>query len=578
MWGVAPAVAVIVAAVTIAFHASLQHEVLHGHPTGRRALDEALVWPALGLAIPFDRYRDTHLAHHRDAVLTDPYDDPESNYLDPAVWSRLPAWLRAVLRVNNTLAGRLVFGPVVSQWRFVAGDWRAAWAGDRRVIGGWARHLPAAGVVLAWVWVAPMPGWAYALAVYGGLSLQRIRSFLEHQAHDRASGRTAIVEDRGPLALLFLNNNLHVVHHMHPGVAWYRLPALYRARRERYVARNGGYVLGSYGEVFRRYLLASQGPGRAPALASGLDAGRAACDGGAMEPWVLAAVAAALFQTGRFALQKRLTGGGLTATGATYARFVWSAPLAALGVLLWSGATGRGLPAMPWAFWGYASLGGVAQVLATVATVRLFSLRHFAVGITLSKTEVILTAAVGFALLGDRLTPGALAALLLGVAGLLVLAPPPRDLGRGLLGGGAALGLLAGLLFAVSAVSVRGAALALPEGGTPLRAGLTLAVVTGLQAAGMTAWLLWRDRGEIGAVVRRWRETGPVGLASALGSFCWFTAFALQSAALVKAVGQVELIASLAVGRVFFGESPGLRELAGIALLAASILWIVGLA
>ena len=259
-YAAAPWAALPLAAVAIAFQASLQHEVMHGHPTGRRALDAALVWPAYGLLIPYQRYRDTHLAHHRDARLTDPYDDPESNYLDPDVWSRLPSWLRGLLWANNTLAGRLTFGPLVSQCRFVAADWRAAWAGDRAVIRGWGMHLPAAAVVLAWVWAAPMPLWAYGAAVYGGLSLQRIRSFLEHQAHDRASGRTAIVEDRGPLALLFLNNNLHVVHHMHPAVPWYRLPALYRARRARYLARNGGYVLRSYGEVFRRYLWRPKDP------------------------------------------------------------------------------------------------------------------------------------------------------------------------------------------------------------------------------------------------------------------------------------------------------------------------------
>ena len=294
-----------------------------------------------------------------------------------------------------------------------------------------------------------------------------------------------------------------------------------------------------------------------------------------MEPWILATLAAALVQTGRFALQKRLTGVGLTATGATYARFLWSAPLAAVGVLLWCRATGQGVPAMPSSFLGHAAVGGLSQVLATVATVRLLSLRHFAVGITFAKTEVLLAALVGFAVLGERLGPGALAALGVGFAGLAVLAPPPKDLGRGFLGGGAALGLGAGLLFAVSAVSYRAAALALLEGGTLLRAGLTLAVVTGLQAAGMTAWLLWRDRGEIGRVARGWRGTGPVGLLSVLGSFCWFTAFTLQSAALVKAVGQVELVASLLVGRLAFAETPRPRELAGIALLGASILGVV---
>ena len=289
----------------------------------------------------------------------------------------------------------------------------------------------------------------------------------------------------------------------------------------------------------------------------------------------MAALAAATFQTARFALQRRLAGGGLTATGATYARFLWSAPLAAIGALVWARASGQALPSVPAAFLAYAAAGGLAQVLATVATVRLLTLRRFAVGVTLSKTEVMLTALVGLALLGDRPTGPAIAAIAAGVVGLMLLAPPPRASGLTWLAGGAALGLLAGGLFAVSAVSYRGAALALPEGGTVLRGVLTLAVVTALQAAGMTAWMLWRDRAEIGRVARRWRATAPVGLLSGLGSACWFTAFAMQQAALVKAVGQVELLASLLVGRLAFGERPSAREMAGIALLAVSILGVV---
>lgn len=270
-WGMAPVPATVLLAVVVAFFASLQHEVMHGHPTGRRPLDEALVWPAYSLVVPYERYRDTHLAHHRDAALTDPYDDPESNYLDPSVWAALPGCARAVLRLNNTLAGRLLLGPLIGQVRFVAGDLRAIRAGDRDVAAAWVRHLPPLAATLAWVAWAPVPLWAYGVAVYGGLSLLRIRSFLEHQAHDRASARTAIVEDRGPLALLFLNNNLHVVHHMHPGVPWYALPALYRARREHYLRRNGGYRLSGYGEVFRRHLWRAKDPVPHPLMD---DAGR----------------------------------------------------------------------------------------------------------------------------------------------------------------------------------------------------------------------------------------------------------------------------------------------------------------
>ena len=268
-WGLATTVVaawwlpagIVLAALSAALHSSLTHEVIHGHPFRSARLNAALVWPPLTLAIPFARFRDTHLAHHMDAVLTDPYDDPESNYLDPGVWERLPRWVQAVLTVNNTLAGRLIIGPFVAQVAFMLGDWRLARAGDRRVIRGWLAHLPAAGAVILWiVAVAGMPLWAYLVAAYMAISVLKIRTFLEHQAHERARGRTVIIEDRGPLAFLFLNNNLHVVHHMHPKVPWYRLPALYFPNRAKYLVRNGGYVYRSYAEVMRRYLFARKDP------------------------------------------------------------------------------------------------------------------------------------------------------------------------------------------------------------------------------------------------------------------------------------------------------------------------------
>ncbi len=258
--------AVPVAAWAIAQHSSLCHEAIHGHPFRDPRLNAAAVFPALALLVPYGRFRDTHLAHHIDANLTDPYDDPESNYLARRDWEALPRWLRLVLRANATLAGRLLLGPVVGTAAWLKGDLAAIRAGDRAVGGAWLWHLPAVAVVLLAVALSPMPWWAYGLAAYLGLSLLKIRTFLEHQAHERARGRTAIVEDRGPLALLFLNNNLHVVHHMHPRVPWYRLPRLYRAHPGRYLGINEGYRYRSYGEVFRRYLWTAKDPVPHPLL------------------------------------------------------------------------------------------------------------------------------------------------------------------------------------------------------------------------------------------------------------------------------------------------------------------------
>lgn len=248
-------------AVAVALGSSLQHEAIHGHPFRSKAANAALVFPSLNLLIPYHRFRDTHLDHHLTGNLTDPYDDPESNYLEPDVWRKLSGAVRAILAFNNTLFGRLLVGAAVSQTVFMHNDARAAMAGDWQVIRGWLWHVPAIAPVLLWLgFLGQMPVWFYLLSAYAGLSLIKIRTYLEHQAHERASGRTVIIEDRGPLAFLFLNNNLHAVHHAHPRIPWYRLPALYRANRGRFVTRNGGYVYSSYAQIFRKHLLRSKDP------------------------------------------------------------------------------------------------------------------------------------------------------------------------------------------------------------------------------------------------------------------------------------------------------------------------------
>jgi len=253
--------AITIIAIAVALHSSLQHEALHGHPTRKRWLNEALVFPALSLLIPYGRFRDTHLDHHRDPLLTDPYDDPETNYLDPAVWHRLPRWKQAVLRFNNTLLGRILLGTTVSQTAFMASDWRAIRAGDAKVLNAWLWHILAVALVLLWlVTIGKMAIWTYAIAAYAGLSLIKIRTFLEHRAHEDSRARTVIIEDQGPLAFLFLNNNLHAVHHDSPGVPWYALPPLYAANRDSYQRSNGGYVYRSYAQVARQFLLHRKDP------------------------------------------------------------------------------------------------------------------------------------------------------------------------------------------------------------------------------------------------------------------------------------------------------------------------------
>jgi fatty acid desaturase len=240
-----------------ALHVSLQHEILHGHPTGNRAVNEALVFLSPHFWLPYLRYRQLHLIHHNDANLTDPRLDPESYYMLPDEWNRLPGPRQWLYRVNNTLAGRMLLGPAISIMQIWPADFRAIARGDRETTRAWVLHGISVALVLWLVaGVAGMPIWQYLLlVVYPGISLSLVRSFCEHQAAATPPERTIIVEASPFWSLLFLNNNLHIAHHQRPSLPWYKIPAYYRADRERLLAENHHYLMHGYGEIFRRYFL-----------------------------------------------------------------------------------------------------------------------------------------------------------------------------------------------------------------------------------------------------------------------------------------------------------------------------------
>jgi len=256
VWITLPALAVLTA-----LHGSLQHELLHGHPSRWQGLNDALAWPPLALWLPYPVYRDSHLAHHQDDNLTDPSDDPESYYLDRDKFARLGSIARIVLNVNNSLAGRLLIGPpmqTAAAW--IAGA-RVIAAGDRRQLAIWSGHLLGLVLLAGWLGFVGMPVWVYVLFVaYPGIALVLIRSFAEHRAVDDTAQRTAVVEAGWFFRLLFLNNNFHVTHHARPELPWPEVSRSYWANREKILASNGGYLIAGYGDLFRRYLTRPKEP------------------------------------------------------------------------------------------------------------------------------------------------------------------------------------------------------------------------------------------------------------------------------------------------------------------------------
>ena len=250
------------AILTVTFHSSLQHEMLHGHPTRSAAINQALVFPAVGLFIPYRRFRDLHLRHHNNARLTDPYDDPESWYLTEAGWAHTSTPMRTLLKANGTLAGRLLLGPAFSLFQFWNSELHLFRAGDKRVRNAWFLHVAGVAPVLAILVVADVDLLTYLLAVaYPGMSLLMIRTFIEHRAAEPVLERTAIVETGGFMSLLFLNNNLHAVHHRYPALAWHRLPDRWRREREVVLAENAGYHFpGGYLQVARQWMFTRREP------------------------------------------------------------------------------------------------------------------------------------------------------------------------------------------------------------------------------------------------------------------------------------------------------------------------------
>tara|TARA_B100000780_G_scaffold64161_1_gene41894 strand:+ start:1144 stop:2046 length:903 start_codon:yes stop_codon:yes gene_type:complete len=297
-----------------------------------------------------------------------------------------------------------------------------------------------------------------------------------------------------------------------------------------------------------------------------------------MELWIVVTIAAAFFQTVRFMLQKLLSASALSSAGATFARFLYSAPLVVVFLALYCVATDSLLPATTLRYWLFALSGGLSQILATLCVVMLFQSRNFAVGITFKKTEVIQTALVGWVLLGESISSLGVGVIVIGLIGVLMLSETPGlsgDWWRRICNRASGLGVLSGFLFAISGVCYRGATLELASEDPLLRAGMTLACVTSAQLIAMALWLRLFEPGQISAVWGARRTAAWIGLTSMAGSFCWFTAFTLQTVAYVNALGQIELVFSLLATVFFFKEPITRRELYGLGVLSVSILGLI---
>ena len=294
--------------------------------------------------------------------------------------------------------------------------------------------------------------------------------------------------------------------------------------------------------------------------------------------WIPIVVWASLAQTARNAAQRSLVAQAGT-LGATLARFQYGLPFAALwvGALHLLPATAAAMPRFDLPYFGWLMMGAMGQLAATACMLAAMKQRNFVIGVAYSKTDALQVALFGAVFLDEL--PGWLTmlAIALATAGVVMLSMPQKpgalpSRGAREWGGMAALfGLASGAGFAFSAVGYRGAALQLPGVSPWLIGAWGVLWAQGAQTLVLGSWLAVKSPEALRATARAWRVSIIAGLAGALASIGWFTAFALTTAANVRALGMVEVVFSYLVSRRFMNEKLSRLEQGGLLMVLAGV-------
>jgi fatty acid desaturase len=238
-----------------AWHLSLQHELVHGHPFRNSKLNAALASLSLTMWVPFLSFKRDHISHH-NSTLTHPKLDTESYYSMPEQWQHSGRFLRSIYWANRTIAFRLTVWSVFSTVQYFFAD---AWRAIRNVDNArsaWVLHIP--GLIAVTYIVNNLAGMSMIEYLIGGVfashSLNMMRSFAEHKTLGDESTRTAMIDAGRVMSLLMLNNNLHIAHHDEPSAPWYKVPEVAeRLNAFERAQKIDALYKGGYGELLRRF-------------------------------------------------------------------------------------------------------------------------------------------------------------------------------------------------------------------------------------------------------------------------------------------------------------------------------------
>ncbi len=289
--------------------------------------------------------------------------------------------------------------------------------------------------------------------------------------------------------------------------------------------------------------------------------------------WILFTLMAAFMQSWRNAFQKQLSA-TVDVYGVTLARFLFGFPLAVLYIFwLYQSHPIQLHASFTPMFWVYILIAGCSQILATILMVMLFKQKNYAVGVGLAKSEAILAALIGVMLLQEHLSLLGWAGVVIGGAAVFLLSKGHQQQKLSL--STLMIGVGSGLSFAITSLLVREASLELSALPFLHRAAWVLLCVIGFQCISLLLYLVIFSRKTLKAMWQRIGLTFKVSVCSFMASLGWFSAMSMQSVAIVKTLGQIEVLFSLLISAYFFKEKLARSDHWGLCLVVIAAIMVI---
>ena len=287
--------------------------------------------------------------------------------------------------------------------------------------------------------------------------------------------------------------------------------------------------------------------------------------------WILFTLGAVVMQTVRNALQSKLSG-AVSTSGVTLSRFILAPPIALVYLLILYSSSASQVPEFSGSFIAVILCASLLQIAATSLMVILFKQKNFAIGAGLAKSEALVAGVVGMLFFGSYLTPLGWAGIVIGAIAVFVLSSGNRL--HGISVKTMVIGLACGTCFALTSLLVREASHMLNVQHTVAAAWVLLWVLC-VQTISLSGYIALTKPFVFRQLTNAKKQVLAISTVSCLGSICWFTAMALQHVALVKTLGQLEVLLTLVLSHYWLKNAVTKREIAGLLLIGLAAIFVM---